>query len=112
MLAPFTAAIAANRFGLGARPGDLAPIGGDPVGWLSAQLGGTPPVVAGEGLRSSADIIAQSLDLRREIRAARQSAKGGDEAALQAALKLPQLYRPLYIAEATARFRQAVASAM
>ena len=110
MLAPFTAAIAANRFGLGARPGDLAPIGGDPVGWLSAQLGGTPPVVAGEGLRSSADIIAQSLDLRREIRAARQSAKGGDEAALQAALKLPQLYRPLYIAEATARFRQAVAT--
>src|SRR5271156_4601420 len=32
------AAIAANRFGLGARPGDLAQIAGDPRGWLHAQL--------------------------------------------------------------------------
>jgi uncharacterized protein (DUF1800 family) len=107
MLPPFTSAIAANRFGLGARPDDLAHIGGDPVGWLRAQLESTPPAVVGDGLRSSADVIAQSLDVRREIRAARQSAKGGDEAALQAVLKLPQLYRPIYIAEATARFRQA-----
>jgi len=32
------AAIAANRFGLGARPGELSRIAGDPRGWLSAQL--------------------------------------------------------------------------
>jgi len=32
------AAIAANRFGLGARPGELAKIAGDPRGWLRAQL--------------------------------------------------------------------------
>ncbi len=32
------AAIAANRFGLGARPGDLKTISGDPRGWLKAQL--------------------------------------------------------------------------
>ncbi|MES1153034.1 MAG: DUF1800 domain-containing protein [Dongia sp.] len=32
------AVIAANRFGLGARPGELAAIGGDPKGWLKAQL--------------------------------------------------------------------------
>ena len=32
------AAIAANRFGLGARPGDLERIAGDPRGWLRAQL--------------------------------------------------------------------------
>jgi len=107
MLPAFTSAIAANRFGLGARPGDLAHIGADPGGWLRAQLEGTPPPVVGDGLRSSADIIAQSLELRQEIRAARRSAQGGDAAALQAVLKLPQLYRPLYIAEATARFRQA-----
>src|SRR6185437_6693922 len=75
---------------------------------LRAQLQGTPPQVIGEGLRSSADIIAQSLDLRREIRKARQSAKEGDAAALEAVGKLPQLYRPLYIAEVTARFRHAV----
>jgi len=110
MLQPFTAAIAANRFGLGARPGELAHIGNDPVGWLRAQLQGAPPGVGGAGLRSSADIIAQSLDLRREIRQARREAKNGDAAALQAVTKLPKLFRPLYIAEATARFQHAAST--
>jgi len=32
------AAIATNRFGLGARPGDLAAVAADPRGWLLAQL--------------------------------------------------------------------------
>jgi uncharacterized protein (DUF1800 family) len=32
------AAIATNRFGLGARLGDAEEIGGDPIGWLEAQL--------------------------------------------------------------------------
>ncbi len=32
------AAIAANRFGFGARPGDLRVIAGDPRGWVKAQL--------------------------------------------------------------------------
>ena len=36
------AAIAANRFGLGARPGDAAAIGSDPQGWLAAQLDSAP----------------------------------------------------------------------
>jgi uncharacterized protein (DUF1800 family) len=31
-------AIAANRFGLGARPGEIRAIAGDPRGWLKAQL--------------------------------------------------------------------------
>jgi len=110
MLQPFTSAIAANRFGLGARPGDLAHIGNDPVGWLRVQLKGAPPALAAEGLRSSADIIAQSLVVRREIRQARQEAKNGDAAALEAVIKLPKLFRPLYIAEVTARFRQAAAT--
>jgi len=32
------AAIAANRFGFGARPGELAQISGDPRGWVKAQF--------------------------------------------------------------------------
>jgi uncharacterized protein (DUF1800 family) len=32
------AVIAANRFGFGARPGDLAAIAGDPRGWVKSQL--------------------------------------------------------------------------
>src|SRR6516162_5047785 len=107
MLQPFESAIAANRFGLGARPGELAHIGSDPIGWLDAQLRGSPPAVTGDGLGSSAEVISQSLERRREIRTARQSARGGEAAALQAAQRLPQLLRPIYIAEATARFREA-----
>jgi uncharacterized protein (DUF1800 family) len=113
MLQPFAAAIAANRFGLGAKPGDLERIGGDPVGWLDDQLTGSAPVVSGEGLRPSGAVIADSLRLRDQIRAAKQSAAGkeGDAAALQAAVtKLPQFFRPIYTAEATARFQQAIAT--
>jgi uncharacterized protein (DUF1800 family) len=33
------AGIAANRYGLGARPGELPLLAGDPRGWLKAQLG-------------------------------------------------------------------------
>lgn len=36
------AVTAAQRFGLGPRPGDLAIISSDPRGWLTAQLGRTP----------------------------------------------------------------------
>jgi uncharacterized protein (DUF1800 family) len=38
--------IAANRFGLGARPGELAAIGADPMGWLKAQLSPTQAIPA------------------------------------------------------------------
>jgi uncharacterized protein (DUF1800 family) len=113
MLQPFATAIAANRFGLGARPGDLAHIGSDPVGWLDDQLTGSAPVVSGEGLRPSEAIISDSLRLRDQLREAKRSAPGkqGDAAALQAAVtKLPQFFRPIYVAEATARFQQALST--
>jgi len=113
MLQPFATAIAANRFGLGARPGELAHIGSDPVGWLDDQLTGSPPVVSGEGLRPTEAIISDSLRLRDQLRQVKRSAPGkeGDAAALQAAVtKLPQFLRPIYVAEATARFQQAVAT--
>jgi len=38
------AVLAASRFGLGPRPGELAAIGGDPKGWLKAQLSDVPDV--------------------------------------------------------------------
>ena len=38
------AVIAANRFGLGAKPGELAAMGADPRGWLKAQLRPADPV--------------------------------------------------------------------
>ncbi|MGA7540874.1 MAG: DUF1800 domain-containing protein [Steroidobacteraceae bacterium] len=108
----FTAAIAANRFGLGARPGELAAIDGSGSEWLRAQLGGPAPEIAGEGLQSSASTLAQIYDLRRTIRAERMrgAGTGNDAAAVGAFKKLKQLIRPVYLAEAGARFSQSVAT--
>lgn len=39
------AAIAVNRFGLGARPGDIGTAARDPHAWLAAQI--DPSVIAG-----------------------------------------------------------------
>ena len=111
-------AIAANRFGLGARPGDLPAIGGAGPDWLRAQLRGAPPQIADEGLHSSADILAQIYALRRTIQAERRRpVRGGSDAAAPATdaaaaafKKIPQLIRPVYLAEAGARVRQSLAT--
>lgn len=108
-------AIAANRYGLGARPGDLADIGSDPRGWLRAQLAGGPPLLDQAGLRSSADVLAETVRIRRERAALKRDlSAGANRGASQAnaglagaLLELGQLYRPIYVAEATARLRAA-----
>ena len=106
MLERLTSAIAANRFGLGSRPGDLDAIGGNGRDWLRAQLKSTPPRLGDQQLRPSAEILVQALDLRREIQEQRRAKAAGDDTA--AITKLPQLLRPVYVEEASARFRQAV----
>ncbi|HEY1889830.1 MAG TPA: DUF1800 domain-containing protein [Steroidobacteraceae bacterium] len=107
-----TSAIAANRFGLGARPGDLAAIGGSGPDWLRAQLDGPAPDIAADGLQSSASILTQVYDLRRALRAARLGgAVATSAAAIGAFEKLGQLVRPIYVAEASARFRESVSTA-
>ena len=114
-----TAAVAANRFGLGARPGELAQIGSQPRDWLRAQLAGTPPLVTGSELRSSAETLARGLEVRRELREAKRTAAAqttsaetadGHAIAAAALTKVGQVYRPVYIAEASARFRQGVST--
>jgi uncharacterized protein (DUF1800 family) len=113
---PFTSAIAANRFGLGARPGELASIGADGREWLRAQLLDPPPVLNATALRSSQQILAEALQLRREIQAQRQllantAANATEQNAPDVVQqKLPQFLRPIYSAEVTARFEQAVSS--
>ena len=111
------AAIAANRFGLGARPGDLARIGSDPRGSLYAQLGGAAPLITDSTLANSADVIERMAQLRQERRQFKQRSAGdaaGDAAADAAAQaevqKLPSLLRPIYIDDAAARVRAGVGS--
>ncbi|TLZ16120.1 MAG: DUF1800 domain-containing protein [Gammaproteobacteria bacterium] len=108
-------AIAANRFGLGARPGELAAIADDGRDWLKAQLRAGPPVLSDPQLRSSQETLAQAQKLRQEIRAQRKSAEGatapgktGANDPAAAAQALPQFLRPIYLSEVTARLREAV----
>jgi uncharacterized protein (DUF1800 family) len=118
MREPFVSAIAANRFGLGARPGELASIGADGREWLRAQLRAAPAAIADPQLRPSQEILAQALELRREMRAGRKSREsatagakpGADDAAAAALQRLPQFLRPIYLSEASARFREAVST--
>ena len=58
-----TASIAANRFGFGARPGELDTIAQDPRGWLRQQL--VPEAPQAAGTPSSAQ-LSQFLQVRRE----------------------------------------------
>jgi uncharacterized protein (DUF1800 family) len=111
MLDGLASAIAVNRFGLGARPGELAAVGGDARDWARAQLKDAPPRIDDSQLRASSDILADALDLRREIRASREQAPLGDtagQAQMARAMKIPRLLRPIYFAEATARLRHSV----
>ena len=106
------AAIAANRFGLGARPGELATVVRDPQDWLVRQLKGSPPVLAGEGLKPSAETLAKVIELRKEVAEERREKKkdgsNDDAAQVATALKLPAVYRPVYMDEAYARFSHSI----
>ena len=73
------AAIAATRFGLGARPGEIAEAARDPRGFLKAQIrrsGADLPQGDGE---TSAQRIAAFRDYQQDRRAARQAAAAGPQ---------------------------------
>lgn len=73
-----TAVSATNRFGLGARPGELAGLA-DPQGWLLAQLHPGAPPAALAGLPTSLEVLQQDIALQQARREARQN--GGDKPA-------------------------------
>jgi uncharacterized protein (DUF1800 family) len=93
--------IAANRFGLGARPGELASIGGDGRDWLRVQLKSAPPRIDAAQLSSSAEVLGEAFALQREIQQARRAGADVQQ-------RLPQFLKPIYTSEASARFQQAV----
>jgi uncharacterized protein (DUF1800 family) len=109
----YSAAIAANRFGLGAKPGELGVIGVDARGWLEAQLKGAAPMLSASGLRPTAAILSDAADIRKQLQSQRRAATA---AAAQSAevvatvMRLPQLLRPIYIAEIQTRLRNAVST--
>ncbi|MCP4332483.1 MAG: DUF1800 domain-containing protein [Gammaproteobacteria bacterium] len=66
--------IAANRFGLGARPGDLARIAKNPEFWLIDQLQGPSRLPAEiRKLPDSAEVLVEVQDVRRQQRELKQA---------------------------------------
>jgi uncharacterized protein (DUF1800 family) len=106
------AAIAANRFGLGARPGDLAAIGGDGRDWLRMQLKSNAPGAPPAQLRSCAEILSDAFSLQRGIleRKRADAAEGNGADAQAAGQQRSQFLQPIYRQEATVWLQQAVGS--
>lgn len=97
MVAAPTAALAAHRFGLGPRPGDLAGID-DPLGWLDAQI--ADPQIP-DSLSSGPDLPTRA----RMAEAARIARNAGE---MPVAGTAPQ---DLYLGDARVRTAAALASA-
>ncbi|HVY99810.1 MAG TPA: DUF1800 family protein, partial [Dongiaceae bacterium] len=95
------AVVAANRFGLGARPGELAAIGGDPKGWLKAQLAPANAIPAAVAALSG---TAARLD------ALPTAMGGGADAQKNVILAALKMARQDYPQDAAARLQAAIAT--
>jgi uncharacterized protein (DUF1800 family) len=105
-MASTDAAIAANRFGFGARPGELAALGSDARDGLLSQLAGGAPLLR-EQLPASKDLLAQIIAQREQLR----DRQGGQQPnAIDAVKALRDVYQPAYLADVLARFRAVVTS--
>ncbi|MFL2546671.1 MAG: DUF1800 family protein [Candidatus Rariloculaceae bacterium] len=100
------AAIAANRFGLGARPGDLAEIGNDHRDWLLSQLT-AESTTEPSGLTSAA-IVDQFQSLQQN----RNDAGRADEEdrAEEAAQAYRSFIREQYLSQSVSRYEIATAT--
>jgi uncharacterized protein (DUF1800 family) len=99
------AVVAANRFGLGARHGELQRARDDARGWLQKQVTGTRPLPEDiRRLPSSADIFKTYSELRRE----RNDAKSDSEAAKRLLGGLRAKLAPYYLDQVAARYRVVV----
>ena len=93
--------IAANRFGLGARPGDLARIGDHPRAWLLDQFDGPSrlPAILRE-LPDSPSLFVELQEIRRDQREARRE----DDDLVQ---NYGRFVRRHYVSQTSARYRHA-----
>jgi uncharacterized protein (DUF1800 family) len=71
-------AIAAVRFGMGARPGEIAAAAGDPRGWLKAQVRAGAALIPQGELKSSAEVFASRRTEYAAMAMARPDAQMAD----------------------------------
>lgn len=113
------AVIAANRFGLGARPGELDSIGNDPRAWLTGQLDGarTPPAAIAQlpaspqAFKMYTDFLEEKKQIKKEFKSAQ--AQKIDRAKVDAKEELSPLrkaIRETYFSQVAARYQVATHS--
>lgn len=61
-MAALDGALAATRFGMGSRPGEIADASSDPRGWLKAQIRDGAAAVDAEGLKPVSQILAEQRE--------------------------------------------------
>ena len=98
--------IAVLRFGLGARPGDLAAAASDPRAWLRAQTRGPAERAGVTALAPSNEIFEAVLAARAERREERLEAATAEEVKAAGAI-LREAYQPHYRAQVLARAQSA-----
>jgi uncharacterized protein (DUF1800 family) len=96
--------IAVLRFGLGAKPGDLAAAAGDPRAWLMAQIKGAVPLAVKTPLTPSDQIFTAYLAARDAQQQARREASSDAKTAFNA---IREAYQPQYRAQVLARAQSA-----
>lgn len=84
-LDPFGALVACNRFGYGARPGDLAEAARDPRGFVRSELRRATPARVGADLPNTAEALTELFADQERVKAERERT-----AAVQAQMGNPQ----------------------
>ena len=120
MVDKFTAAVAANRFGLGARPGEIDRMAHDPRGALRSQLQGGAPLIHNEALSDTPSVLSRAAQLRAARREHRRADAVEDVGADSSSASIPNnstllppgtveklsgFFRGIYVDEAVARMR-------
>ena len=103
--------IAANRFGLGAKPGELAAIGSDPRGWLTVQvIGARPAPPAVRDLPASATIFQQFIAGQQQRRELKSEQVSDAQLTQRVVAGIRQVMLPMYFDQVAARYRAAGAT--
>jgi uncharacterized protein (DUF1800 family) len=104
------AEIAVLRFGLGAKPGDLAAAAADPRAWLKAQIKRAVPLAVDTPLAPSDQIFEGWLaarEQRQRMKAAAAQATAAQAADAQLGNAIREAYQPHYRAQVLARAQSA-----
>ena len=109
-MVPDTAASAANRFGLGARPGELRRIAAGPAAWLRAQLHGDAGAGAFSGLPGSLHYLREEMTARQARMRERGPAEASADPEPAAANPRVRLLRESTRRELALRHRHAAAT--